>query len=69
MDPDSFKPCPFCGSEKLRVVIWMSTGKKQIDGVECLNCMGMAPAGNWNQRTTLTWPTQDPFDTGKEKSE
>jgi len=50
MSEDKTLPCPFCGGTELRTVDWADeTG--EYDAIECSNCLGTAPASQWNNRS------------------
>lgn len=46
---DIYKPCPFCGSHILRITDWWDDSG-EYDAVECIQCLGTAPAIQWNNR-------------------
>jgi len=43
------RPCPFCGSQLLRVTEWWSDDG-EFDAISCSHCEAEAPAKTWNNR-------------------
>ena len=51
--PMTHKPCPFCGSSRLReddVTLCTDDGEVDVTVVECLDCDAQARVEWWNER-------------------
>ena len=50
MLPKPLLPCPFCGSDNLRIDIMYWDDEGDNPGIECMNCDAIARPENWNNR-------------------
>lgn len=47
---EGMKACPFCGSTNLGITDWIDDDG-EYDAIECQDCLGAAPAKQWNKRS------------------
>lgn len=55
------KPCPFCGSSRIREDVHLfhgDAGEFDVDVIECLNCDAVAPKSAWNSRMDKNEPAR-----------